>query len=74
MRDYNRISRAEEALKTSKDHYLTARGWQHTCRTPGSMWLWERVYQGRTIMAPLDTAFEMQAHIDTGIYDSEEPR
>lgn len=32
----------ENKLKESRSNYLRLHGWQRTCNTPGSFWMWKR--------------------------------
>lgn len=32
----------ENKLKESQRNYLRLHGWQRTCNTPGSFWMWKR--------------------------------
>ena len=32
----------ENKLKESQSNYLRLHGWQRTCNTPGSFWMWKR--------------------------------
>lgn len=36
------IDEAEHVLQQVKDRYLRRWGWETTCNTPGSYWLWRR--------------------------------
>lgn len=63
-----RMFRREERLRDDKDAYLRACGWEYTCDTPGSLWLWRRKYKGKTILVNTDTAMLMQAHVNSGTY------
>jgi hypothetical protein len=73
MGRYNELQRREERLEHSRNDYLRARGWVSTCDTPGSIWLWTRVYHGRILAVQTSTAVLMQGHIDSGVYDPDAP-
>ena len=46
-----------EALKRRVDAMMKKRGWNHTCKTPGSLWLWEKTMpDGRVILTDRGTA------------------
>ena len=72
MRDANRLHDRREKLKEAEQEYLRKKGWERTCDTPGSIWLWTRGYKGRTIMADQSTALFMQEHFDSGVYTPDE--
>lgn len=42
MADYLSITTAEDDLRSAKARYLRRFGWEETCMTPGSYWLWRR--------------------------------
>ena len=37
-----RLDKLELDLKKERDNYLKSYGWDWTCATPGSLWLWRR--------------------------------
>lgn len=37
-----KIMEAFEEAKNLQHHYLEMHGWEYTCNTPGSYWLWRR--------------------------------
>lgn len=39
---HNQIEEAEQRVQDLQTHYLRRFGWEHTCNTPGSFWLWRR--------------------------------
>lgn len=47
---------AESRLMDLKTRYLTEHGWKYTCETPGSTWLWRKVYLEDTYMCNLPMA------------------
>jgi hypothetical protein len=38
------IAEAEEKREDLEEAYLRERGWQQTCETPGSLWVWTKIY------------------------------
>lgn len=47
----------KEMLEFEVDDWLRARGWEHKCDFPGSLWLWVRkLDDGRTIATSRDSA------------------
>jgi len=56
-----------EDLENAKDNYenieyqyLISCGWKYTCHTPGSYWLWEITWEGKTILVEQSMAVDMQ--------------
>ena len=46
-----------EALNHRVDKMMEKRGWKRTCKTPGSIWLWEKTMpDGRVILTDRGTA------------------
>lgn len=39
------LNKAETRLTELKKRYLEEHGWAYTCKTPGSTWLWRKVYR-----------------------------
>lgn len=64
-----RLAQRDERLRDDRDAYLRACGWEWTCDTPGSLWLWTRKYKGKLILVNTDTAMHMQAHVNAGVYE-----
>lgn len=60
-RSVDSIKYAHECLGFEEEAFLRARGWKHTCSTPGSYWLWEREYEGRVLLVERSTALSMEA-------------
>lgn len=42
MSTRDQISEAEQEIESLKRDYLKRYGWEMTCNTPGSYWLWRR--------------------------------
>lgn len=53
------IKREEEMQK-----YLRRTGWEYTCSTPGSYWMWEKELDGRVLLVGEPTAFRIQGVIE----------
>lgn len=54
------------AAEVSEEAFLRERGWKHTCNTPGSFWLWEKMLpDGRMILAARGQAIDMQRWLDS---------
>lgn len=54
---FDRIDGAEEQVKSSKASLLRKHGWEQTCKTPGSLWMWQKdLPDGRTMLVSTDTA------------------
>jgi hypothetical protein len=57
---YFDITKAQDDLAEIEAAYLKRYGWEYTCATPGSRWLWQRTMDdGRTLMAHADDAIEI---------------
>lgn len=67
-RDYDKLTRVPEELRFKEAAFLREQGWKETCDTPGSLWLWETQYKGRTILVPQDIAMDMEGHFLSGVY------
>lgn len=65
------IGDIREDLDLETRTYLNRHGWKQTCDTPGSLWLWSRVYKGKTILVDQVHAVAMQVAFESGIYDPE---
>lgn len=65
------IGDLREELDMETMVYLTNHGWKQTCDTPGSLWLWTRLYKGKTILVDETHALAMQVAFESGIYDQE---
>lgn len=58
------IELAEKALEQFKEEYLRLNGWEHTCSTPGSYWLWQKTLgDGRRMLTDLSTAVSLQSNL-----------
>ena len=51
-------------IEMARMEYLRATGWEYTCKTPGSFWVWTREYNGQLLMAREGLAISMQEAID----------
>jgi hypothetical protein len=54
------IQDAENQLEHFRSRYLTACGWEYTCDTPGSYWLWTKTIDGTRYAVSADLALSMQ--------------
>ena len=60
---YGKVLAAREELAEAERKFLHAHGWEYTCRTPGSFWLWQKTLpDGRTILAAQTSAVNMAEH------------
>jgi len=51
MTTLRQIAEAQSQTEELEDAYLRERGWQHTCDTPGSLWVWSKTLpDGRVIL------------------------
>ncbi|OCS48827.1 hypothetical protein [Ralstonia pickettii] len=56
-----RLFAARDAVEAARYVFLVAAGWEHTCDTPGSHWLWQKALpDGRTVLVSAETAVNMQ--------------
>jgi len=64
------IENLRQAASWKRDQWLRDRGWESTCETPGSLWLWKRLWSGRSgkdphwIIVDADLAERMQKEWD----------
>lgn len=47
---------------------LRASGWKHTCKTPGSVWMWEKELDGVVYRMPFGDASSVQEVADRDAY------
>lgn len=71
IRSIGDIDQIRENLIAETRTYLRKKGWAYTCDTPGSFWLWSRVYKGKTILVDEVHALSMQRAFDHGTADPE---
>ena len=50
-------------LSTAEAHWLRRNGWKSTSSTPGCIWLWEKEWQGKTLLVEQKFAVTLQAHM-----------
>jgi hypothetical protein len=62
----NKIRDAAAQLEATRERYLRARGWEHTCDNPASTWLWQKALpDGRVVLVSREWAIEMQERSDS---------
>lgn len=59
-RNDDRLRDVELELDQAQMAYLRTNGWRHTSSTPDCTWLWEKDWNGKKIMVPLNHAIAMQ--------------
>jgi hypothetical protein len=59
---------AEDNLEARKEVYLLKSGWDHSCQTPGSYWMWFKEVDGRQYGCSTADAFRIQASADRNAY------
>jgi hypothetical protein len=65
IRRASHVRERQEELEHETDAMLRRSGWAHTCSTPGSYWLWERLLDdGRTILVDRALAVSIQCALD----------
>jgi hypothetical protein len=47
------IRNLRQAAEWKRDAWLRARGWESTCETPGSLWMWRKLWNGRDGKTPV---------------------
>jgi hypothetical protein len=56
------MSREFDRLTYRQKSILQMRGWKDTCKTPGSVWMWEKtIDDGRTLLVSFETAWCIEA-------------
>jgi hypothetical protein len=60
-----------EQLAFHVHDFLRRRGWLYTSSTPGSLWLWEKVVDGRTLLVMTETALSIEELSDPEKSDGE---
>lgn len=58
------IEFTREQLDFAVDRWLRSRGWESTCETPGSYWLWRREIKGHKYLVDRSHAISIQRHVD----------
>jgi hypothetical protein len=61
---YERIEQAKTNVEGMEQRFLRMSGWEHTCNTHGSYWMWEKKCDGRTLQVVTSTAMRIQKNID----------
>lgn len=67
MRQFNKVGDIDvvkDALTARINAFLRSKGWTYTCDTPGSYWLWSRLYEGNVIMVDTTHALGIQRYLD----------
>lgn len=54
------------------ENALARRGWEHTCQTPGSYWMWSKSILGKTVLVDMETALRFELCLCSGIADEGE--
>lgn len=49
MTNYDRICELENQLESARRDFLKYHGWNMTCQTPGSFWMWQRDFKGEDL-------------------------
>jgi len=58
------IDEAREQLNIDIGEFLRSRGWEYTCDTPGSLWLFRKAVGGKTLLVDADTALHIEQRND----------
>lgn len=62
--EYEDLLDMETEYDEACNSYLRDNGWKHTCDTPGSVWLWQKLIDGRLFAVHRDAATQMQDYLD----------
>ena len=55
------IESLADDLANATSQWLRRHGWEYTCQTPGSMWLWQKkLPDGRVALVDESTAFSFE--------------
>ncbi len=69
FKTFDEVDDAKQEIGFAVDALLRTKGWEYTCDTPGSYWLWSRkLSDGRTLLVGRDTAISIQGAFDSGVY------
>jgi len=72
------IAEAQSHTEDLEDRYLRERGWEQTCDTPGSLWVWSKtLVDGRVILTSKTQALAFANALeraDTGALNAEDLR
>lgn len=61
----DKLDMMEEDLQFKKQEYLVERGWEYTCRIPGSFWVYKKkLKDGGVVLCPQNTAMGIQEWIE----------
>lgn len=52
---------------------LRAAGWEYTCNTPGSVWMWQKEIDGATYRMSRENAARIQEDADRDAYFDQNP-
>jgi hypothetical protein len=58
------IDKATADLERTCRAYLGAAGWNFTCSTPGSYWMWQKLIDGQSFVVDETLAVRIQQDID----------
>lgn len=59
------IEDAKDRVVYLQNSYLRKRGWQYTCMTPGSRWMWvKQLPDGPTVLVFMEDAVAIQSFLD----------
>ena len=67
MATLRQIAEAQSHAEDLEDAYLRERGWEHTCNTPGSLWVWSKTLpDGRVILTSKTQALAFASAMEHG--------
>jgi hypothetical protein len=70
---FNKVEVMRDDADTVVVGALHQAGWKRTCKTPGSVWMWEREMDGRIYRVSQDEAERIQEHFAREAYFEQYP-
>jgi hypothetical protein len=62
--EYERILGIKQKYEHELHKWLAGEGWEHTCQTPGSTWMWKRkLADGTFVYGNVQTATHFALHM-----------
>jgi hypothetical protein len=58
------LIKQEVNMDTIQKHYLENAGWDYTCGTPGSIWMWKKTWNKKIILVNQVEAIRIQKYWD----------
>lgn len=61
---FNDLQQCKDELEAKEHRYLRENGWEYTCNTPGSFWLWKKRIGDVYLLLEKNHAITMQRHLE----------